>query len=251
VTGIYIFNHLPQTYYTVTYNGTEIYLQERGGARGPVVLFFNGGYGSASAAKKMLFEQAGHFSSITTASFKYRQSGFGGDELIDAVNAVEYFQNRGRAVYLIGKSHGGYLALMTATRTNCSGVVSLAGPTSLMEMEEFSLQNLYLPLSFSPLIKMTANECGGLPSEVPGCYQDRSPAYLVEKITAPVILVHSRSDAIVPFSQSELMADALNRSGKVYQFYEVMASHLTIEYRDETWGHVCEFFESLNLPCQI
>ena len=42
----------------------------------------------------------------------------------------------------------------------------------------------------------------------------KSPALLVDRVEAPVLLVHGKDDTIVPFDQSRDMAQALNAAGK-------------------------------------
>jgi dipeptidyl aminopeptidase/acylaminoacyl peptidase len=41
-----------------------------------------------------------------------------------------------------------------------------------------------------------------------------SPAARAAAVDAPVLLIHGRDDTIVPFEQSELMAEALRRASK-------------------------------------
>jgi dipeptidyl aminopeptidase/acylaminoacyl peptidase len=41
-----------------------------------------------------------------------------------------------------------------------------------------------------------------------------SPIEHVSAVTAPVLLIHGRDDTVVPYEQSEVMADALKRQGK-------------------------------------
>ncbi|MDP3854133.1 S9 family peptidase [Phenylobacterium sp.] len=41
-----------------------------------------------------------------------------------------------------------------------------------------------------------------------------SPANHVDKINAPILLIHGRDDTVVPFSQSAIMAEALTKAGK-------------------------------------
>jgi dipeptidyl aminopeptidase/acylaminoacyl peptidase len=45
-----------------------------------------------------------------------------------------------------------------------------------------------------------------------------SPAKQVEKITIPVLLIHGKDDTVVPFEQSQIMADALKKAGKPVEF---------------------------------
>ncbi|MBR9681873.1 MAG: prolyl oligopeptidase family serine peptidase [Candidatus Altiarchaeota archaeon] len=222
---------------------------ENSGGDGPVILLFNGGFGTQGFAKQMLMTFAPHFNT-TVAAFKYRQSSFGGGELIDALNAFEYFNQQNRDVIFIGHSHGAYLAMLAGTKVNCTASIGLSGPYDLLEMEEFSLTHLYLPLIFSPLIKLTANECSGIPSQTPLCYKQKSPAYQTDKLNCPVMLLHGNLDNLVPVSQSIAMADALNNSGKIHELILVNTSHFGIRTDEYAWGHICSFTSQYGgLPC--
>jgi dipeptidyl aminopeptidase/acylaminoacyl peptidase len=37
-------------------------------------------------------------------------------------------------------------------------------------------------------------------------------------VTIPVLLIHGREDTVVPFAQSQIMADALKKAGKPVDF---------------------------------
>ena len=45
-----------------------------------------------------------------------------------------------------------------------------------------------------------------------------SPRRLADRADAPILLIHGRDDSVVPFAQSEAMADALKDAGKPYKF---------------------------------
>jgi len=242
-------NFFPRIYATKRFNGTEIYLIEKTNGKGPVVLFFNGGFGTRGGAKKILLDYSNHFNT-TIASFKYRQSSFGGGELIDAVNAFEYFNRQNRSVIFVGKSHGGYLSLMAGTIVNCTAIVDFSGPTDLLTMEDFSLKHLYVPLVFSPLVKMTADECKGIPSQTPICYKEKSPVYRASEMKCPVMIIHGVNDDVVPYSQSVKMADALNESGKQFQFITTNSTHFDVDFDPYSWEFACEFISGFGVPCE-
>jgi dipeptidyl aminopeptidase/acylaminoacyl peptidase len=50
-----------------------------------------------------------------------------------------------------------------------------------------------------------------------------SPADHVGAATPPVLLIHGKDDTVVPFEQSQIMADALKRAGKPAEL--VVLSH--------------------------
>jgi dipeptidyl aminopeptidase/acylaminoacyl peptidase len=45
-----------------------------------------------------------------------------------------------------------------------------------------------------------------------------SPADHADKASAPILIIHGRDDTVVPFEQSQIMADALKKAGKPYEF---------------------------------
>ena len=47
---------------------------------------------------------------------------------------------------------------------------------------------------------------------------EKSPARSARTIRAPVLLLHGTNDSVVPFAQSEMMANALKAAGRPYQF---------------------------------
>lgn len=45
-----------------------------------------------------------------------------------------------------------------------------------------------------------------------------SPDQFADRVTIPLLLIHGRQDTVVPYSQSELMAAAMTRAGKPFEF---------------------------------
>jgi dipeptidyl aminopeptidase/acylaminoacyl peptidase len=50
---------------------------------------------------------------------------------------------------------------------------------------------------------------------------ERSPDHKADKISAPVLLLYSDSDAFVPINQSQLMAESLQKAGKSVQIVAI------------------------------
>ena len=57
---------------------------------------------------------------------------------------------------------------------------------------------------------------GPYPEALPA-YRARSPLHFADRIASPVILIHGRDDSIVPASQPESMARALEGAGVVHR----------------------------------
>ncbi len=50
-----------------------------------------------------------------------------------------------------------------------------------------------------------------------------SPASHADKVTIPILLVHGKDDTVVPYQQSQIMADALTKAGKPFEFVTLKA----------------------------
>jgi hypothetical protein len=122
----------------------------------------------------------------TTLRFNYRgvspstgTYGGGSGELEDTLRAVEFIRNQQNVnkqhVALVGYSFGGSLALMAAERARVKAVVSI-----------------------SPQVN---------PSET-----RLDTTEYARRITCPVLLIHGKADETVPYSDSEKIYDALEKS---------------------------------------
>ena len=50
-----------------------------------------------------------------------------------------------------------------------------------------------------------------------------SPVKQVDKVTVPILLIHGKDDTVVPYEQSQVMADALKRAGKPVELVTLAA----------------------------
>jgi dipeptidyl aminopeptidase/acylaminoacyl peptidase len=137
------------------------------------------------------------------------------DDITDGVKALiaQGLVDPGR-VCIVGASYGGYAALAGAAFTPemYSCAVSVAGVADLPEMlahEE----------------KMAGEEGDSVYywRDSIGTRDDprvgqRSPARFARNIRVPILLIHGSNDSVVPFAQSQMMANALAAAGAPYQF---------------------------------
>jgi dipeptidyl aminopeptidase/acylaminoacyl peptidase len=123
-------------------------------------------------------------------------------------------------VCIVGGSYGGYAALAGATLTperyRCAA--SVAGVSDLSEM-----------------LLETQRRTGGDDSMSSDWWRqsigdredDRdsiravSPAFLADRVRAPILLIHGTDDTVVPIDQSRRMLRALNAAGKDVRFVEL------------------------------
>ncbi len=109
----------------------------------PAIMFIHGGIGgSGMEAMKASSDNyvQNHFYADGYAVFQvdYRRYHFGDEELEDMVACYRYLRFRPEIdkarIGIIGGSHGGYLALMLATRVSPAAVVSFAGLVDIVDM---------------------------------------------------------------------------------------------------------------------
>lgn len=133
------------------------------------------------------------------------------DDLEDGVRKLiaDGIADPGR-IAIVGASYGGYAALMGTVRTpdlyRCA--ISIAGIGDLIDLlvdsEDYSSQGYWR-------------------REIGSRWEDRerllqvSPRRQVDRITAPILLIHGTADRSVPESQSRAMARALSSAGKDHE----------------------------------
>ena len=69
---------------------------------------------------------------------------------------------------------------------------------------------------------------------------DRSPIHAADRITAPILLVYSADDSVVPPNQSQSMAESLKNSAKSVQLVE-------IPHADHTFSHPAARLQSMEV----
>ena len=113
---------------------------------------------------------------------------------------------------IMGASYGGYAALAGVTLQSglyrCS--VAVAPVSDLKEMYDVD----YRESGKSNLTRFNLKEDLGDPST----FSEVSPRRHAEQADAPILLIHGKDDTVVPFRQSDQMADALKDAGKPYEF---------------------------------
>lgn len=147
---------------------------------------------------------------------------WGGKMQDDVTDTVHWAVSRGLAapdrVCIVGASYGGYAALAGATLTPdlYACAVSVAGISDLRA-----------------LLRSDRRAAGGDDTistnywaEHIGTIGDRaldavSPAKLVDRIRAPVLLLHGDLDSVVPIDQSRLMAQAMAEAGRDVRLVEL------------------------------
>ncbi|MBP7651218.1 MAG: S9 family peptidase, partial [Phenylobacterium sp.] len=144
----------------------------------------------------------------------------------DLSDGVKHLAGQGvidpRRVCIVGASYGGYAALAGVALEpevyRCA--VSLAGLSDLHKMlvwlrSRMGGERNETTRYWRRFMGIEGRDESGLDAF--------SPALQVTKIKAPVLLIHGKDDLVVPFEQSQLMADALTAAGKPVELVTLAA----------------------------
>jgi dipeptidyl aminopeptidase/acylaminoacyl peptidase len=141
------------------------------------------------------------------------------DDVSDSVAwAVKQGLSDPKRVCIVGASYGGYAALAGATMTpdlyRC--VVAVAGVSDLPRM--ISQEKDDAGASKSNAVNYWVEHIG---AEDRNAIEAASPRRLVNRVKAPILLMHGRDDTVVRFEQSAGMASALKSAGKNVKLVEL------------------------------
>lgn len=158
----------------------------------------------------------------------------------DIAAGASYLASEGIAererICVVGWSYGGYAALMSAVEHpelyRCAAsIAGVSDPKALSAaMRQF-------------VGGLSARRFIGAGEDV---FEAGSPLARVGEIDMPVLLVHPRKDANVPFAQSETFARALERAGKEFEFVEYEEAEHDISperYRIDLLARLAEFLD--------
>lgn len=141
---------------------------------------------------------------------EYRQSLFGHWGVIDVDDAAEFadrLREAGRVgkVGITGISAGGYGTLQCVTRhpKTFDAGFCVSGISDLMDFDKLTHK---LEMDYAATLVL---HDGATEQEKIQIYKERSAMYHIDKIHAPLALLHSRDDSIVPIGQAEVIFDAL------------------------------------------
>jgi len=160
----------------------------------------------------------------------------GANEVRDLLAAIQFLKTKGiREVGVWGFSMGGAVALMAIPKApEIKAVVSQASYASLalMAPELFRIPLLRYPLGY--LVWLWAKIFLGID------LRTVSPVEAVRDITLPVLLIHSSTDDVIPFSQALLLKEALKNNPRAEFWYHAGPTHgqLGTEYQKR----VADFF---------
>jgi len=154
------------------------------------------------------------------------------DDLLDAVRwAIDHRIADPDRIAIIGRSYGGYAALVGLTKSSevFSCAIARYGPSHLPSF----LARTRPPLS------------GGGRSSL----EERSPVLMIDRVEDPLLLAHGENDPRVPVSQSDRMAQAMIEAGKevTYLMFEGEGHRFLAVDNNLTFFAMAEAFLSAQL----
>ena len=136
----------------------------------------------------------------------------------DLSDGVSYLAAQGSIdptrVCILGMNYGGYAALAGAARQppayRCA--IDLGGPSDMPKFIAVKAK-----LGGAALEQFWNRYVGAAPADDAGL-DAISPADHADKVSIPILIIQGKDDTVVPFEQSQIMADALKKAGKPYDF---------------------------------
>jgi len=183
----------------------------------PTVIFIHGGFGNNREYTRELLNwsiaESLFREGFAVLSTDYRIDSQGKD-IEDVVAAFKYvselsFVDRGKVIYF-GDSHGSYLAMMAAIKTNPFAIIHCWGVVSFVEWYDHIRKRE--ASAYQQIGRMLEESFGGTPDQVPEVYRQASVLAHVDKLRCPVLIIHGEEDNEVPVSQAYKLAGSLERS---------------------------------------
>lgn len=148
---------------------------------------------------------------------------FGGSDLNDVIKLIDLCENTFSFTQMedfcvAGISRGGMMTYMTARHDNrVKRIIAVSAVSDLFSSwdERVDMQ------------KLLRESIGGSPDLLPKEYENRSAVRWADEITVPTLIIHSKGDELVSFSQAEAMNAKLSSNGTNCTF---------ITYDDDTHG---------------
>ena len=155
-----------------------------------------------------------------------------------------------KRVCIVGASYGGYAALAGAAidpgAYRCA--VSVAGLSDVRKFLAWHQDNA--GSAYTPSMRFWDRFMGSKNPQDPSL-DAISPIKHLDKVTIPVLLIHGKDDTVVPFQQSQLMADAMKAAGKPVEFVVLQSEDHWLsrsETRLQMLDATVKFLETNNPP---
>ena len=139
---------------------------------------------------------------------------FGGKDLDDIIKLIDFSENNFLFVSMddyctVGVSRGGMMSYMASQQDKrIKKIIAISAVSDL-----FQTYN-----DREDMQKILYNYIGGTPEDIPQEYENRSANYWAENITVPVMIIHSKNDKQVSYSQAEKLHNLFVKNGKKCSF---------------------------------
>jgi dipeptidyl aminopeptidase/acylaminoacyl peptidase len=175
---------------------------------------------------------------------------FGRKMQTDLSDGVRYLAAQGvidpKRVCIVGASYGGYAALTGATLDTgvyrcAASIAGISDPRKMLTWE-----NSRDPDGASDNTRFWTRYMGDAST-----LDQIAPITHIDRVTIPILLVHGKDDTVVAYQQSQMMADALTKAGKPYEFVTLKAEDHWLSRgatRLEMLQAVVAFLEKHNPP---
>lgn len=210
----------------------------------PLIIYNRGGNGNFGASSALEIAIISQLTDCVVIASQYRETKpgtgkdeFGGADVADVTFWVDRVKDMrfvdGEKVYMVGVSRGGMqtcLALKADAERVITKAVCISGVYDLAATYE----------SREDMREMLTRRVGGTPSIVPEAYAARSAITFAPDLHTPLLLIHSRGDKQVDYTQATAFAEKLEQAGKDYDLITRETVSHGVETFDE-WTRIMEW----------
>lgn len=139
---------------------------------------------------------------------------FGGNDLHDVTRLIDFCQNQFPFVdmtdlCMAGVSRGGMMTYMSAkSDERIQKIIAISAVSDLVQSYN----------ERDDMKKILKSYIGGTPLKLPDEYKNRSVINWADKIKIPVLIIHSKKDEQVSFSQAQKLSEAFDKYNTDYTF---------------------------------
>lgn len=229
----------------------------------PLIIWIHGGAwkaGSKEQCPALRYLERGY--AVASINYRLSQHAIFPAQIVDCRAAVRWLRAHAKENHLDperfaawGSSAGGHLVALLGTSggvkefetgenpkfsSRVQAVVDFFGPTDFTQMSKYSLRNA--PFDHDAAESPESQLIGGAIQQNKDKAAKANPITYVSKDDPPFLIMHGDKDNVVPYQQSELLRDALQKAGVPVTFKIVAGAGHGFGGR-EIDAQVAEFFE--------